>query len=191
MNADSEVLMKTRLFLFPGLIFTLCLFSATGIGLAQGEGQHDTMVRAQAEDPIQQLNLTPEQRQQIRIIREQMRDERAAINQRLREANLALELALDADEVDEAVIEQRLRDVASAQAAQMRMRVLSEVRIRRVLNPAQRALLREIRQAMQFRRQRQMDNPRRPLANPDGRRRFPNQGNTLGPYAPNNQKPRP
>ena len=52
-------------------------------------------------DPIRQLNLTPEQREQIRSIRQANKEERAAINQRLREANQALEAELDADKPDE------------------------------------------------------------------------------------------
>lgn len=137
----------------------------------------------QFEDPIKQLKLTPEQRQQIRLIREQMRDERAAINQRRRAANLALEEALNADQPDETLVEQRLRELASAQAAQMRMNILTEVRIRRVLTPEQRAVLRELRQALQFRRLRQQDNQRRQNA-PNGRRQLPNGRNTLRPAVP-------
>src|SRR5882762_4882019 len=49
------------------------------------------------QDPIQQLNLSPEQRQQIRSIREQTKDERAAINRRLKETQIALDLALDSE----------------------------------------------------------------------------------------------
>ena len=128
------------------------------------------------QDPIQQLQLTPEQREQIRSIRESMRDDRAANNERRRQAKDALDMALDADQPDEAVVEQRLRELAAAQAEQMRLNTLTEVRIRRVLTPEQRTILRELRHA----RQRQMDNPRR-QNQPDRMRRFPNRGNTLGP----------
>ena len=147
----------------------------------------------QLDDPIQQLKLSPEQRQQIRAIREEMRDERAAVNQRRREANQALDDALDADQPDEALVEQRLRELAAAQAAQMRINTLTEVRIRRVLTPEQRAVLRELRQAMQFRRQRQMENPRR-QNQPEGPRRFPNSRNTLSPPSSggnNSNRPQP
>jgi Spy/CpxP family protein refolding chaperone len=96
-------------------------------------------------DLISPLNLTPEQREKIRAIREQTKDERAAIGQRLRETNRALQDALEVDRPDEALVEQRLHDLASAQAAQMRMRVMTEVRIRRVLTPEQQALLRNMR----------------------------------------------
>ncbi|MEK6279213.1 MAG: periplasmic heavy metal sensor [Acidobacteriota bacterium] len=96
-------------------------------------------------DPIRQLNLTAEQREQIRLIREQNRDERVRINQRVRDADRALEEALEGDHPDEATVEQRLREAAAAQAAAMRMRILSEVKIRRVLTQEQRILLRTLR----------------------------------------------
>lgn len=106
-------------------------------------------------DPVRQLNLTPEQREQIRSIREINKVERAAINQRVREANQALEEALDSDNPDEGVVEQRMRDLGGAQAAAMRMRILTEVRIRKVLTPEQLGVLRTLRQqARQHERER-------------------------------------
>lgn len=97
-------------------------------------------------DLIQELQLTPEQRQKIRAIREEMKNERATINQRVRETNFALEQALEADKPDEALIEQRLRDAATAQAASMRMRIQTELRIRRILTLEQLAIWRALRQ---------------------------------------------
>ena len=61
--------------------------------------------RPLAGDPIRQLNLTPEQREQIRTIREQSQAERAAINERVRKTNRALQAVLDSDNPDEAVLE--------------------------------------------------------------------------------------
>lgn len=97
-------------------------------------------------DPIRQLNLTPEQREQIRSIRQETTSERAAINQRVREANRALETALDSDNPDETAVEQKMRDLAAAQADAMRMRISTEVKIRRVLTVEQRTTLRSLRQ---------------------------------------------
>ncbi|HEY5883925.1 MAG TPA: Spy/CpxP family protein refolding chaperone [Pyrinomonadaceae bacterium] len=96
-------------------------------------------------DPIRELNLTPEQREQIRMIREQNRVERAAINQRVRESNRALEEALDSDNPDQSVLEQRIQEVSAAQAEAMRMRVVTEVKIRKVLTSEQRIRLQEMR----------------------------------------------
>src|SRR5687768_11587458 len=96
-------------------------------------------------DPIEQLRLTPEQRQRIRVILEQNKPERQSTNRRVREANVALDQALDTDPVNESVIEQRLNELAAAQAAQLRMRIETEIKIRRELRPEQIAVLRRLR----------------------------------------------
>ena len=105
-----------------------------------------------AVDQIEQLNLTPEQRQKIRMIFEENKVQRQATTRRLREANIALDQALDAEPVDEALIEQRVNELATAQAAQLRMRIQTELKIRRELRPEQLATLRQLRlQARDFR----------------------------------------
>ena len=96
-------------------------------------------------DPIEQLRLTPEQRQRIRVILEQNKQERQSTNRRLREANVALDQALDTDPINESVIEQRINELAAAQAAQLRMRIATEIKIRRQLSPEQIAVLRSRR----------------------------------------------
>ena len=102
-------------------------------------------------DPITQLQLTPDQRQRVRMILEENKEERQSINRRVREANVALDQALDADRTDENVIEQRINDLATAQAAQMRMRIHTEIKIRRELTPEQLVMLRRLRlQARDF-----------------------------------------
>ncbi len=145
--------------IFPAAVLSLILMAAPfGVArcLAQQQQQADGQQGAKPPDPITILNPTPEQRARIRAIREQNRDERAAINQRLREANRALEETLDSDNPNEAVVEQRLSELSAAQADQMRMRVLTEVRIRQVLTPEQQKLLRTLRQ--EAKRLRQSDN---------------------------------
>ena len=118
------------------------------------------------DDPIRQLNLTPEQRQQIRRLTAETRDERQTTNQRLRAANAALDQALDADPLDENLVEQRINEVAAAQAAQTRMRAHFEMRIRRLLSSEQLAILRrlhlQIRDVLAPQRQNNPTNPRRP-----------------------------
>lgn len=138
-------------------LLTLCILTlAAGSALAQNPQP--------AEDPIQQLNLTPEQRQRLRILNEQTREERQLTNRRLREANMALDQALDADPIDENVVEQRINELAAAQAAQMRMRIHRELRIRRLLNPDQLATLKRLRLQLRDDVNPQRPNPRRPRA---------------------------
>ena len=106
---------------------------------------------AAGPDPIEQLRLTPEQRQRIRTIFEENKTERQQINRRFREANVALDQALDAEPTDQNLIEQRLNELAAAQTAQMRMRIQTELKIRRELRPEQLATLRQLRlQARDF-----------------------------------------
>lgn len=146
---------------------------------------------SQGGDLIRQLNLTPEQREQIRTIRGDKQVERALINQRLRETNRALEEALEADAPDEALIDQRVRELAAAQASVMRMRIMTEIRIRRVLTPEQRALLKTLQQqAMRDRRERLQANPgeNQPAERQRGLR---NQRNGLAPILPRRERRRP
>lgn len=134
------------------------------------------------EDSINQLRLTPEQRQHIRTIFEEHKTERQTTNRRLREANIALNQALDADSIDEAAIDQRVNDVAAAQAAQMRMRILIELKIRRELTPDQLATWRRLRLQM-----RDFIDAQRPLQNQRPLR--PNQRNSVAPNAPRRSNP--
>jgi len=131
----------SQLTLAAGLILALKLFITSTPILAQ-----EPQAEPQGPDLIEQLRLTPEQRQRIRTIREQSKNERMTVNQRLRESNLALEEALDSDNLDENLVEQRVREVSAAQAAQLRMRIHNEVQIRRVLSPDQIATWRLLRQ---------------------------------------------
>lgn len=134
--------MTTRASMF---LLTLALF-ITGANLASAQE-----LTPPTPDPIEQLRLTPEQRQRVRLIFEENKDERQSVNRRVREANVALDQALDAEPTDEAVIDQRLRELATAQAAQMRMRIYTELKIRRELRPEQLAILRRLRlQARDF-----------------------------------------
>ena len=121
----------------------LLLLVATTFAVAQQPGnQQDS---ALAPDPIEQLRLTPEQRQAIRQIVAETKVERQTTNQRLREANAALDQALDAEPTDENLVEQRVNELATAQTAQLRLRIRTEMKIRRILHPEQIATLRRLR----------------------------------------------
>jgi Spy/CpxP family protein refolding chaperone len=113
----------------------------------------------QIEQMLRPLNLTSEQAQQIRGIYSDLREERQAANFRLRTAQRALTEAIQAPTPDEALIEQRSKEVADAQANTIRLRSLTEARILQVLTQEQRVKLRQLQaQAMVNRRNQQ--NPR-------------------------------
>ena len=184
----NEVFMKHTGQTLALIAVLVVLVAAPSICGQTAEQQPEATVPQQPRpgvDPIRELNLTPQQREQIRTIRQQNQTERAAINQRVRETNRALEALLDSDNPDEAAVEDRMREVAAAQAAAMRMRILTEVKIRRVLTPEQRNLLRALRQqANQLRRERPLDSPDERIKRREERRSLQNQRNGLGPLFP-------
>jgi Spy/CpxP family protein refolding chaperone len=152
---------NSRVMTLLALLAVLAFPAATVPVAAQNPDQPATAPEPQqGGDLIRQLNLTPEQREQIRSIRQGNQTERATINQRLRESNQALDEALDSDTPDEALIEQRVRDVSAAQAAAMRIRISTEIKVRRVLTAEQRTVLRSLQhQALELQRERRLANP--------------------------------
>lgn len=140
---------------------------------------------APADDPLRPLNLSPDQQQKLRAINVQNREERARANRRLKQAQLALEETLDSDHPDESLVEQRIRELADAQGAHIRMRVMTELRIRSVLTPDQLRIWRELRLRQQETR-RQQNNPNTRRDNP----RIQNQRNGIAPLFPNQRNPR-
>ena len=150
-----EVKMRTLMLLLAAVLFL------TGNGSTYAQDPTPPAV-----DQIEQLNLTPEQRQKIRMILEETKVQRQMTNRRVREANIALDQALDAVPVDEALVEQRIIELATAQAAQLRMRIQTEMKIRRELRPEQLATLRQLRlQVRDFRGPQRPRNQRPPRRN--------------------------
>jgi len=121
------------------------LFIVLFLAVVSPSHAQDPAQTAVAPDPIEQLRLTPEQRQRIRMIVNQTKEERQMTNLRVRQANIALDQVLDSEPIDEALVDQRVAELAAAQAAQLRMRIQMEMRIRRELNSEQLATLRRLR----------------------------------------------
>jgi Spy/CpxP family protein refolding chaperone len=101
------------------------------------DGRNEQQARRGAAGLLRVLNLTPEQRAQIRAIRRDTEIQVRSLGMRLRQARRALDEAIYADNPDERVIEERVREVGAAQAAVLRMRAFTELKIRRVLSPEQ------------------------------------------------------
>src|SRR2546427_12881888 len=102
----------------------------------QQQNQNQTQL-TQADQMLGPLNLTPDQIQKIRGINAELRDQRQAANLRLRLSQRALAEAVESPTPNEALIQQRSRAVADAQAATIRLRSLTEARILQVLTPEQ------------------------------------------------------
>ena len=141
---------------------------------------------------LTELNLTPDQIQRIRAINADLKDQRQAAAQKLRQAQRALADAMESPNQNETLIDQRSREVADAQAANIRLRALSEFRILQVLTPDQRVKLREMRMRNQaLRREDRLQNNQRPrILRRDALQR--RQGGKPGPGSSGNQqRPRP
>lgn len=105
-------------------------------------------------DLINELQLTPEQLEQIRQIKQQNELDLRPLRQQRNRARLALEAAI-ANRAPEAVVQQRTKDLADANAAIDRRKSESDLQILRVLTPEQVAHLRELRRARRLQRQMQ------------------------------------
>ena len=135
----------------------------------------------QVPDFARELNLTPDQIQKIRAINLELKDQRQAANLRQRQAQQALDAAVESATPDEALIEQRSRELAEAHATTIRLRSLTEARILQVLTSEQRAKLREIREHNQaIRRGGNQQLPRNGLNQRNA--------NASGPLRPNQRK---
>ena len=109
--------------------------------------------RNQIEQMLRPLNITPEQEEQIRAIYDEIAEERQAANRRLRLAHRALSEAIQSPTPNEALIEQRSKEVADAQATTIRLRSLTEARVLQVLTQEQRVRLRQLQAQAQRRNQ--------------------------------------
>lgn len=110
----------------------------------------------QIDQMLKPLNITPDQELRIQGIYAETAEERQAANRRLRLAHRALSEAIQSPTPNEALIEQRSKEVADAQATTLRLRSLTEARILQVLTQEQRIRLRQLRAQAQ----RNQQNPR-------------------------------
>jgi Spy/CpxP family protein refolding chaperone len=92
------------------------------------------------------LNLTPEQRAQLADLAQQNRADVTAAQIRVRVARRALNQAIYAENPEQPLIEQRTRELATAQAELIRLNTQTELKIRQILTPEQLRAFRLLRQ---------------------------------------------
>ncbi|HZT58281.1 MAG TPA: Spy/CpxP family protein refolding chaperone [Pyrinomonadaceae bacterium] len=192
---------KSPVAIMCGFVFVLLIVSAQvaraqEASPTQAQQQDSTAAQINPNDPatiLSHLNLSPEQVTQMRSIQSESVPQAQQLNRQLNQARRALDEAIYSDNVDEALIEQRARDVAEAQAALVRFRAQTELRVRRILTPEQLQTFRNLRQeAMRERRiERRLErqaNPRRQGNALDNQNRQNNQNRAV--QRPNAQTPR-
>jgi Heavy-metal resistance len=94
---------------------------------------------------LSQLALTMDQVQQFKRRNAEHRPQMQAAQQRLREANRDLDMAIYADNVSEEDFQSKLRAFQEAQGEVTRLRFQNELSIRKILTPDQLTRFREIR----------------------------------------------
>lgn len=163
--------LKFTTLVFTGLLMAFCFLSVN----AQDENSIDdaanqNLKQQRRPNLLATLDLTKEQIQQIRRINAEKKPLMQAAQQKHREANRNLDLAIYADNADETEIQNRLRDVQIAQAEVFKIRAMTEYAIRKVLTPEQLVKFRELRlRFMERMENRSNERKSRPLNNPNQR----------------------
>ncbi len=147
---NKSMLRRSLILTFAAIAFA-CQLAMQARAQTSESQSPNALQQAQAQNGqlqmpnLAELNLTPDQIQRIRAINADLKDQRQVAAQRLRQAQRALADAMESPNQNESLIDQRSREVADAQAANIRLRALSEFRILQVLTPDQRVKLREMR----------------------------------------------
>lgn len=134
---------------FKSLIFFtfLILFGAVFTN-AQNiqENQPNERQNVRPQRLFEQLGLSREQIQQIRRINQEKQPLMREAQEKLREANRALDAAIYADNANEEEIKTRLTNAQTAQAEVVRIRTSIEFEVRKVLTTEQLAKFRQLRE---------------------------------------------
>lgn len=111
----------------------------------KGSSDFGMLAPGALEKMADELELTEQQRSQIRTIFEGARQEGEPLRQRVRTENQALRQLLSADSVDQRQVMRKLEEVLEAESAMKRHRMQLLLNAQEVLTPAQRARARELR----------------------------------------------
>jgi Spy/CpxP family protein refolding chaperone len=181
---DNQMKRDTKPMKLAVLATAILLFGLCGQIAAQTTQTENSSPTGQTQTPdlpanqmadLRPLGLTPDQIKMIRAINFELKDERQAAGNKLRQAQRALADAIESPTPNESLIEQRSREVAAAQANTIRLRSLTEARILQILTPEQRTRLREMRQRnLALRRERQQGAPNGLNQRQQGLQRNPN-----------------
>jgi Spy/CpxP family protein refolding chaperone len=171
---------------FLSLVFAglLIVFSSSAVKAQDEMPPPDAPVkqfdRPRRPNLMAELGLTQNQRQQIRRINVEKRPLLREAQQRLREANRNLDQAIYADNVIESEIQARLKEVQTAQAELIKMRLTNELAVRRLLTAEQLSKFRDLRE--RFSREMENNQDRRQQRRGlNLRRRFNNRQRQLSP----------
>ena len=138
-------------------ITLLCLCTVVTGQDGSSPGPEPRNMRPRDERPnfLAQLGLSQDQIQQFQKLSAEHRPVMQAAQQRLREANRELDMAIYADTVSDEVVRARLRAFQEAQVEVNRLRFTNEFAIRKILTPEQLVQFRDMRRRFGELRERQ------------------------------------
>jgi periplasmic protein CpxP/Spy len=111
-----------------------------------GEGRGFGPGRGMGPGPgLTRLNLTDQQRKQVRAIMQEARTGNEAPGQKAGELRRELHIAIFADSPDHGRIDQLKAAIAGAEASALEARIATDLKIAQILTPEQRAQAREAR----------------------------------------------
>lgn len=126
-------------------MFVLSIAAAAGLLLAAGAQAQTPPETRQTQSPGGRLNLTDDQRDQIRALREAQRKEMQPLREKMRAARQQLREAMRADMPDEAAVRSAAGAVAALQADEAVLRARAKGQFMNLLTPEQRAQAKEAR----------------------------------------------
>ena len=137
-------------YLSPKILMCAVLLLTAGSAVSAQEGpppQEAGQFSPQPQRPnlLEALGLSPDQVKQIRSMNRDRRPLMESAQQRLRETNRALDMAVYRDDLDEVDFRAKLKDFQDAQAEVARIRFQSELSLRKILTPDQLVKFRGLR----------------------------------------------
>ena len=153
--------------LSPKFVLAMLMLALSVVGIVAQDGQPPesaSQFAPQRPNLLEHLGLSQDQIRQIRLLNRERKPLMDAAQQRLREANRALDMAIYGDEVDEAAVQARLKEFQAAQGEVAGLRFRSELALRKILTPEQVVRFRNLRARLARARQDQQQSPNdRPL----------------------------
>lgn len=113
--------------------------------LTNDDAPKQNLNQAKRPSLLAELNLSPDQVRQIRVINRANQPLQREAQRRLRDAKSDLDEAIYADNSDETNVQAKLKAVHVAQAEVIKLRSTTEFAVRRVLTPEQLVKFREVR----------------------------------------------
>ncbi len=145
-----------RSLLFIGLLIGFSFVGISAQKLQQNPNNPKNNLRQ--HKLLQALGLSKEQIQQIRRINADKKMQMGEAQMRLRQATRKLDQAIYADNANDEEVQNRLREVQTAQSEIIKIRFSTEFEVRKILNAEQLNKFRQIRQQF-MERMNDADNP--------------------------------